>query len=201
MDLFHLTATGQDVIDAIEEEGLRPGPDGWDNWSPAADLAAGLIGDVVWLIDDPTFKQCEGIIYSDGSSWLWRVVCTIPAQDPNLIRFRDCLLPSVKLNHFMDHIWVYAGVVEPSRIKAIEFLGIIQSNWEWGEGTKSPGDEDLLHELVHDIILDISSLAGPNASSADVREGVWKAIRNNKEYVRKEYLRAVFDDWFSNRYG
>jgi hypothetical protein len=132
MELYHLTAQDQDVIDAIEQEGLRPGPYSWHAWGRAGAVTADLIGDVVWFIDDPTFKQWEGFIAAPiGFADIWRVVCDIPAQDRNLIRLCDCLCfqGTIKPTNFIHRIWVYAGVVPPSRITAIELLGS-QSNWE-----------------------------------------------------------------------
>jgi hypothetical protein len=133
IELFHLTFQGESDIAFIEQEGLRPGPDGWDFWGGMGNWAAETIGDVVWLIDDPTFKQWEGILEPDLSSPLWRVVCAIPAQDPKLIRFGNLFR---NINRFMDSVWVYAGVVRPDLIKDIEFLGVNQSNWNWGEGVR-----------------------------------------------------------------
>ena len=129
IQLFHLTAPEEDVIDAIKQEGLRPGPNSWDCWSPKTDWAAEIIGDVVWLIDDPGFLQWEGLIQPIGDADLWRVICDIPTQDPNLVHFRDCLRADVRVSDLVGHIWLYGGVVPPSRIKAIEFLGSSQSNY------------------------------------------------------------------------
>ena len=152
MDLFHLTTVDEYVIDAIAQEGLKPGPNSWRGWSPDIDrgdqegLQPGpnswrggstfhgeLFGDVVWLTDDPTIKHWQGILFEpdtgDTSVSLWRVVCAIPAQDPRLLRFRNLFHKSAKLSRFCKSIWLYGGLVPPRRIKDIEFLGT-RRYWE-----------------------------------------------------------------------
>lgn len=126
--LFHMTAQGEDVIEAIKQEGLKPGPDCWSRWESTYFRAkANRKEGVVWFTADPTIKQFIMPVPNHYCWKLHRVVCEFPGLYYPLTRFRYMLKekfrPHQKDDCLVNSTWVHFGAVSPCWIKEIQYLG------------------------------------------------------------------------------